>query len=200
MSYDQTVRGGRRVAFCASMGMTVEIRFDASEIDNLGRAIAKLPGDIKAKAFARAMGRMRDMARTRVVRESARRTDLPVGMVRELTTARFNAGSATIEIIERSGWIGLAKLPHQQTDAGVRVKGRGLLKSSFRAAMKSGHVGIMVRSGSSRLPIQELFGPNPAHDVTNNPDEFIKVLAEIIEEHLAPRVLHELGRLLPGRG
>lgn len=182
------------------MGMTVEIRFDASEIDLLGKAIARLPGEIKAKAFARAMRRMRDMARTRVVRETAKRTDLPVGMVRALTTAAFNAGGHSVEVVMRSDWIGLAKLPHSQTPEGVQVKGRGLLKSAFRAKMKSGHVGIMIRSGSARLPIRELFGPNPSHDVTNNRDEYLKVLAELIEEHLAPRVLHELGRLLPGRG
>lgn len=176
----------------------MHVIFDASEIDMLGRAIARLPGEIKVKAFARAMRRIRDMARTRVVRESAKRTDLSISDVRELTTAVLNAGGNTAEVVMKSGWIGLAKLPHTQTAQGVRVKGRGLLKSSFRAKMKSGHVGVMIRSGSSRLPIRELFGPNPSHDVTNNPDEYIKVLAELIEEHLAPRVLHELGRLLPG--
>lgn len=178
--------------------MSAELFIDASELDALGRAIARLPGEIKAKAFARAMRRMRDMARTRIVRETSKRTDLPVGQVRALTTAAFNAGGNSVEVVMRSDWIGLAKLPHQQTSEGVRVKGRGLLKSAFVAKMKSGHVGVMIRSGSSRLPIRELFGPNPAHDVTNNPDEYIKVLAELIEEHLAPRVLHELGRLLPG--
>ncbi|WP_313194615.1 hypothetical protein [Shinella zoogloeoides] len=176
----------------------MQVVIDASEIDALGRAIARLPGEIKTKAFARAMRRMRDMARTRIVRENAKRTDLPVGKVRALTTAAFNAGGNSVEVVMRSDWIGLAKLPHQQTSEGVRVKGRGLLKSAFVAKMKSGHVGVMIRSGSGRLPIRELFGPNPAHDITNNPDEYTKVLAELIEEHLAPRVLHELGRLLPG--
>lgn len=176
----------------------MQLVFDASEIDVLGRSVARLPGEIKAKAFARAMRRMRDMARTRIVRETSRRTDLPVGMVRALTTAAFNAGGHSVEVVMKSDWIGLAKLPHQQTAEGVRVKGRGLLKSAFRAKMKSGHVGVMIRSGSERLPIRELFGPNPSHDITNNPDEYVKVLAQLIEEHLAPRVLHELGRLLPG--
>jgi hypothetical protein len=54
----------------------------------------------------------------------------------------------------------------------------------------------MKRVGKERLPIRELFGPNPAHDVTNNPDEFMQVLAQLIEEHLLPRTLHEVDRLI----
>ncbi len=63
--------------------------------------------------------------------------------------------------------------------------------------MDSGHVGVMKRVGTARLPIRELFGPNPAHDITNNDAVYLAVLAEVIETALAPRVLHELGRILP---
>jgi len=178
--------------------MTVELRIDASDFETLGRAIARLPGEIKAKAMARAMRRMRDMTRTRVVKRSAERTDIPVGMVRALTTAAFNAGGNTIEIVEKSGWIGLYKLGARQTRTGVTVRGRGSYRSAFIAKMKSGHTGVTIREGKSRFPIKELFGANPAHDVTNNPDVFIEVLAEVIESHLAPRVLHEISRLIPG--
>jgi len=178
--------------------MTAQLIFDAGEIDMLGRAIARLPGEIKTKAVARAMIRMRDMARTRVVRRSSERTDIPVGMVRALTTAHMNAGGHSLEVVEKSGWIPLAKLGARQTATGVSVRNRGSYRSAFIAGMASGHRGVMMRNGKARLPIHELFGANPAHDVTNNPDEFLPVLAELIEEHLAPRVLHELGRLLPG--
>ncbi len=174
-----------------------DVVFDASEIEQLGRAIANLPGEIKGKAMARAMSRMRDMARTRIVRRSAERVDMTPAKVRQLTTAYFNAGSATIEVIEKSGWIPLYQLGARQTRSGVSVRLRGSYRSAFIAEMKSGHRGVMKRQGKGRLPIRELFGPNPAHDVTNNPDVFLKVLAELIEDHLAPRILHELDRLLP---
>ncbi|ATN32893.1 hypothetical protein ACO34A_03640 [Rhizobium sp. ACO-34A] len=174
-----------------------DVVFDASEIEQLGRAIANLPGEIKGKAMARAMSRMRDMARTRIVRRSAERVDMPVGKIRQLTTAYFNAGSSTIEVIEKSGWIPLYQLGARQTRSGVSVRLRGSYRSAFIAEMKSGHRGVMKRQGKGRLPIRELFGPNPAHDVTNNPEVFLKVLAELIEDHLAPRILHELDRLLP---
>lgn len=177
--------------------MTAELQFDASEIEQLSRAIANLPGQIKAKAMASAMRRMRDMARTRIVKRSAERTDLPTRKVAALTKATFNAGGNTIDIVEKSGWISLYDLGATQTAKGVRVRARGSYRSAFIAEMESGHRGVMKRVGKKRLPIRELFGPNPAHDVTNNPDEFLKVLAELIEQNLAPRVLHEIDRLLP---
>lgn len=176
--------------------MTVELTFDASEIGTLGRSINNLPGAIKAKAMASAMRRMRDMARTRVIKRSAERTDLTQKQVRAITTAYFNAGGNSIDIIERSGWIPLMKLGATQTSKGVRVRGRGSYRSAFIAQMGSGHRGVMHRIGKERLPIRELYGPNPAHDVTNNPDVFLKVLADLIEDNLAPRVLHEIDRLL----
>lgn len=174
-----------------------EIIFDAKDFEVIGRAFLRLPGEIKAKAFARAMRRMRDMARTEVVKRGAERTDLTRKMVRERTTAYFNAGGATIEVVEKSGWIGLYKLGATQTSKGVRVRSRGSYAGAFIQEMKSGHTGVFIRDGKDRYPIKELFGPNPAHDVTNNPDEYLKVLAKLLEDRLLPRVIHELDQILP---
>lgn len=171
--------------------------FDTSDFAQLGRAFRNLPGEIKTKAMARAMRRIRDMARTRIVNRSAERTDISRAMVRERTTAYFNAGGNTIEIVEKSGWISLHKLGARQTRTGVSVKLRGSYRHAFIAKMGSGHSGVMIRTGAGRYPIRELYGPNPAHDVTNNPDEFLNTLAELIEDHLLPRVIHEIDRILP---
>lgn len=174
-----------------------QVIFDASEIDQLGRAFRNLSGEIKTKAMARAMRRMRDMARTQVVRLGAARVDIPVGKVRERTTAYFNAGGNTIEVVEKSGWIRLYELGATRTAVGVRVRGRGSYRHAFIAGMASGHTGVMRRVGMSRLPIRELFGPNPAHDVTNNPEDYLDLMTTLIEDNLLPRVLHEIDRLLP---
>jgi hypothetical protein len=174
-----------------------EVFFDTSDFDVIGKAFLRMPGEIKAKAFARAMRRMRDMARTRVMRQGVIRTDVTASMMRERTTAFLNAGGNTIEVVEKSGWIGLYKLGATQTSKGVRVRMRGSYRHAFIAKMSSGHTGVMIREGKDSYPIKELFGPNPAHDVTNNPEAYLKVLAELIEEALLPRVLHEIDRLLP---
>lgn len=170
---------------------------DASDYLALSRAIRKLPGEIRAKAFARAGRRVTEMARTRYLKRAAPRLKLPQGIIRQRTTARFNAGGNTSEVVVRSAWIPLHKLGATQTSKGVRVRLRGSYKSAFIATMQSGHTGVMMRSGASRLPIRELFGPNPAHDITNNDAVYLAVLAEVIDEAMAPRVLHEVERLLP---
>ena len=173
------------------------LEVDASAFTALSRAIGKLPTEIKAKAFARAGRRVTEMARTRLIRRQAPRIKVPQKLLRELTTARFNAGGNTSDIVVRSGWIQLYKLGATQTSKGVRVRLRGSYRHAFIAGMKSGHKGVMRRSGAARLPIRELFGPNPAHDITNNDQVYLAFVAEVVEEVLAPRVLHEIGRILP---
>lgn len=170
---------------------------DASEYLAISRAIRKLPGDIRAKAFARAGKRVTDMARTRYIKRAAPRLKLSQKVIREKTTARFNAGGNTSDVVVRSGWIPLYKLGARQTKKGVTVNLRGSYRSAFLAGMASGHKGVMMREGAGRLPIRELFGPNPAHDITNNDAVYLSLLAEVIDEALAPRVLHEIDRLLP---
>jgi hypothetical protein len=170
---------------------------DASEYLAISRAIRKLPGDIKAKAFARAGKRVVQTARARYLKRAAPRLKLPQKVIRDKTTARFNAGGNTADIVVRSGWIPLAKLGATQTSKGVRVRLRGSYRHAFIASMDSGHTGVMLRQGADRLPIRELFGPNPAHDITNNDAVYLALLAEVIDEALAPRVLHEIGNLLP---
>jgi hypothetical protein len=184
--------------------VTTEVYFDAEDFLHMSRAIGNLPGEIKSKAFANAMRRMTEMTKTRVIRESAERTDLPPSRVRRLTTAAFNSGDSTMMVVMRAGWVPLSQLGPRQTATGVSTRYRGKYPHAFIANMKSGHTGVFINtrqlnSKSQRMnAIRELFGPNPAHDVTNNPDEFIKVMASVIQDHLAPRVLHEIGRLLPG--
>ncbi|MER9662294.1 phage tail protein [Mesorhizobium sp. M0159] len=177
--------------------MTVELHVDASDFADLGRAIARLPEQIKAKAAARAMRRVTEMARSRIIKRDAERIDIPPSRVRAVTTAHFNAGGNTSDVIVRSGWIPLYKLGATQTAKGVRVRLRGSYRSAFIAGMKSGHTGVFRRQGKARLPIRELFGPNPAHDITNNPQVYLQVLTEIIEQSLMPRYLHEVENLLP---
>jgi hypothetical protein len=177
--------------------VTVDFRFDASDFHRLASEFAHLPQAIKAKAFSRAMRRMSEMARTQVVRESVKRTSSPPRIVQRATKATYDDAAASIDIKMRSGWIGIAQLNPRQTKAGVTTRLRGSYKSAFIATMKSGHRGVMIRGGKDRLPIYELFGPNPAHDIVKHPDEFLKVLSELIETRLAPRVLHEIENLLP---
>lgn len=173
------------------------LNFDASEFRAIDRALGNLPGEIRAKVMARALGRISQMARTKAIKRAAERVDIRQTHVRERTALAFNAGRATIDVIVRSGWLPLYHLGATQTASGVTVKLRGSYKSAFLATMKSGHSGVMKRQGTERLPIRELFGPNPASDIKNHEQIYLDALQELIETHLLPRVKHEIFRALP---
>lgn len=177
--------------------MTIELIADASDFARVARDIARLPAEIKAKAAARAMRRVSDMARTRIIKRSAEHVNLPQSRIRPLTKVQLNAGQGSTDIVMRSKWIALYLLGARQTQKGVTVRGRGSYRSAFIASVGSGHEGVFSRDGKARLPIHELFGPNPAHAVVNNPDVYIEVMTSVIESHLMPRYLHEVENLLP---
>ncbi len=186
--------------------MITGIFIDDSDLRQLRQAIERLPGDIKTKAMRRAMTRLTEMARSRIVARSAKHTKMPPDVVRSLTTAAFNAGGGTSKVVVESGWIPVQRLGAVQNAEGVYTKLRGSYRHAFVAAMKSGHVGTFRRipgtqmasqTGRKREQIREMFAANPANAITNNPDVYLDVLAELIEEHLYPRVIHEIERLLP---
>lgn len=185
--------------------------FDASEFDTLGRAISRLPADIKTKAAARAMTRLRQRARTEIVNHVTAYTQMPKGSIREMTRTAFAAGNA-VEIVVKSNWIGLYALGARQTSSGVSVRGRGRFDHAFIATVgkskdpekaSEGHVGVFLRErgtkmeGRNKEKIRELFGANPAHAILNNPEVYLDVLADLMERELMPRFIHELGRILP---
>lgn len=176
--------------------MSAELRFDASDFTRIGAAIGRLPADIKARAITSAMQRVAKMGATQVVKRAAERIDIPQKFVRERTFAYQSSGDAVIRV--KSDWISLYKLGARQTKRGVTVRARGSYKSAFIAGMASGHVGVLKRVGKDRLPIRELYGPNPANDIDSSPDLYEQLIAKVAEENVLPRIIHELGRILPG--
>ena len=174
----------------------VSVHVDARDYEQLARALNHLPGQIKAKAIARALSRVGEMARTQVVRRAAQQSGMPQRDVRSRTLS-FNAGGTTQEIVMRSEWWPLYKLGGaRQTKTGVTVRNWGHHRGAFIAGMRSGHEGVFRREGKSRLPIRELWGPNPVSFVLDHPDEYEAILAEVAETALVPRLVHELDRLL----
>ncbi|TJV19678.1 phage tail protein [Mesorhizobium sp.] len=177
--------------------MAIELHADASDFERLARSIARLPAEIRGKAASRALRRVTGMARTRIVKRSSEHVQLPQSIVRGLTKIAFNPGRDASDVVVRSNWIPLAKIGARQTARGVTVRMRGSYRSAFIAAMGSGHEGVFMRAGKARLPIHELYGPNPAHAVINNPDVYLQVMSDVMESHLLPRYLHEVSNLLP---
>lgn len=174
----------------------VALAVDAREFFDLSKEFKRLPAKIKTTVANRAMRRMQTMGKTRVVRLAAKRISLPQKPVRAVTTTPMSSGLKR-SIVVKSGWIPLGKLKPRQGKRGVSVPKRGSYRHAFMAAMGNSHSGVFRRSGKSRLPIYELYGPNPANDIATSPEIYQKLLTELITEELAPRMLHELGRILP---
>jgi hypothetical protein len=175
--------------------MSAQIIFGAEDFFRLSKQFERLPEKIKTSVTAKAMRRVAQMGATQVVKRAAERINIPQKFVRERTSAFQRQNEGVIYV--RSDWIELYKLGARQTRTGVTVRARGSYQSAFIAKMKSGHVGVFMREGSARLPIQQLHGPNPANDINTSPDIYTDLMVQVAEHHVMPRLLHELGRALP---
>ncbi len=183
----------------------MRLEMNSKDFEELERAFRRLPGEIRTKAMRRAMTRVAQTARSRIVARLGPHTQMPRDLVAALTTAHFNAGGNTSKVVAESGWIPLQRLGAVQNATGVYAKLRGSYRHAFIAAMKSGHVGAFRRMPGTQMSsatgrreqIRELFAANPAHAITNNPDVYLDVLAGVIEDYFFPRVVHEIERLLP---
>ncbi len=148
------------------MSVGINVTFDKSQIAALetGPLKAALKRALR-KAGSTALRDMRSEASKRI---RARKAIKPRYIRRALTLRRAKGSDiADMEwAIDVSGEsVPLVAYPHRQTKKGVSVevnKGkRTLVAGSFVATMKSGHKGVFKRSGSARLPIQELRGSRP---------------------------------------
>ncbi|SIP89821.1 hypothetical protein SAMN05880590_10174 [Rhizobium sp. RU35A] len=192
------------------------IEIDDKELEALQRAFRKLPGEIKTKVMARAMRKLRNQVRTRIVGEASKHTNMPRPMINALTTAYFNAGGNTQAVVVESGWIHLYKYGAVMNAKGTYVNARGQYNHAFVTGFKSGHYGVMRRVLDTQMPsapaskrrpgekvkrqqIRELFGPNPAHAITNDPDRYMEQMADIVREYLMPNFARELDRALTFR-
>jgi hypothetical protein len=192
----------------------IDLHIDALEMEQLQRALAGLDGTVQAKVVARALRRAAQMARTQVVRRASEQSDMPFGEVRRRTIV-LNAGGSSSEIVMRSGWWPLYKLGgahetkppkltkkqikervRQPRSTGVIVRSWGHHRGAFIAGMRSGHKGVFIRTSGSRLPIRELWGPNPASFVNNHPAEYEAILADVQRRVVVPRIMHEIARAM----
>ena len=176
--------------------MSAQIIADAGEYLAKSKAIARLPAEIKVKAFRRAFGHTRSKALTQVARKLAAYTGLPYGKVRKL--ARLTAAGDDVEIRVASKWIPLIELTGVRgtRTRGVYTRTRGSYRQAWIANMAKGR-GVFVREGAARGPVDELFGPNPAHALgEDRHGEFDQLATGIIERDIADRMIHELNRIL----
>lgn len=147
------------------MPIRIEAKWDRSQLGALeaGSMKAALKRALK-KAGATASRDMRSEASKRV----RARKRIKVSYITRAFTLRRTGGD-----IANMAWalnvsgepVPLVAYPHRQTKKGVSVEvnrgKRTLVAGSFKATMKSGHLGVFKRSSGARLPIDELRGSRP---------------------------------------
>lgn len=176
--------------------MSANLFVDTSDFLDKASAIKRLPDELKAKAFRRAVRHTRGKMRTQVARKLASYTGLPYSKVKPLARSDITMADA-VEVAVRSKWIPLIELSGVRATKrkGVYTRTRGSYRNAWIAQMKT--KGVFVREGMERGPVDELYGPNPAHAMgEDRHQEFQKMADTIMERDFLPRVLHELDFIL----
>ncbi|MBW1712587.1 MAG: phage tail protein [Deltaproteobacteria bacterium] len=151
--------------------MTIDIKSDLKRLAKMGRSMGKQA----PKIMAAALNDTAKKTRTEVRKAVRTRYNVKAGRLNKaLSTVKAKPQSLEAKVVARSQVIGLihfgarpsrpaaegARRPKKGVSFTVtRQAGRSMIPGSFVARMKSGHLGVYVRKGRARLPIQEKFGP-----------------------------------------
>jgi hypothetical protein len=185
------------------------IHIDASRIEQLERLFGAMPAELRHRVAARALKRVATMGDTAIARDIRNLVQINYGAVRKRVKTYYNAGDLSIDTKVRSDFIPLIELPDRMRSVVGKSRGQmerrlkrqgQTLKGSYRAAFLAtvnGHRGVWRREGAARGPLDEQFGPNPAHAVGNAPDRYQLLLSDVLRSYLLPRVLHEIQQALP---
>lgn len=155
--------------------------------------------------IARALKRTATTAATFLVRETAKDMGLTQTAVKKSvsTTVRAADGVARIQATGSPLALALFKARGPKPSKGKGKvtydvgQGRKTVAHGFFAQMRSGHLGIFVRTGatgrsagawSMNLPIKERFGPSVAHVFA----KYLPKAADIAQEALLKNAAHEL--------
>lgn len=177
--------------------MTSIVHIDAKDFDRLANAFKRLPPEMQAKVFGRAIGRSRKVVERTYAQLASRRMD--VAQKHIMARMRSSASSDQMTLTIKSTQIPLHELGAKQNGRGVRVALRGSYRSAF-IAMKGKRKGnVLKRETSKSDPTFTLFGPNPAGEATRNPSTYEEMLGEIANGvflgEIARGVSYMLGRV-----
>lgn len=151
------------------------------------------------KAASRAINKVAKSTRTQVVRQISKETGLPQKDIRQrnvrLRSASYRSLIARLRLFAKA--IPIVRLKARQVKSGVTYRlgsVRHQIEHAFIATMPSGHRGVYLRAGKSRLPIRQQYGPNPLDSI--NPDKLEAKAATDINTELDRqiRVILERGR------
>jgi hypothetical protein len=154
--------------------LTYNATIDPQQLASIEAQLQGLPRGLK-QAMAMAINKTTRSARTKVTRAISSRISLTQTELRRrnifMHLANYDRLQAELNI--RGGHIPLGRFrPHpakmspraQRRVAGTSVEiyrgGRETIEHAFTAQMASGHLGVFIRRGAARLPVDERRGPS----------------------------------------
>lgn len=160
-------------------------------------------------AIARALNRVAKGVPTDSVKEVRKEYNVKAGPVRKsfeikkakpaALEARAKASGHKVPLINFGA---RPSSPGRRKPAlGVSVqvkKQRKVLRHSFVARMKSGHIGVFQREGEFRLPIEQKFGPSIPEMISN--EKVINLIQENANERFKKNLDHEIDYVLQKMG
>lgn len=185
------------------------IDLTAEQMKLANKLLGHIPGALP-KAITNAINRSAEGARTDTVAKVKEEYVITSGRVRETIEIRkASVSNLSAAVISRGRPRALSyfkirpgkvtkRRPAEGVYAQVKRGGGGPIAKSFVAKMASGHIGVFNRTGNTRFPITQRYGPSVAQMVES------KSVTRYVEagatRRLSDRLDHEINRLLERYG
>lgn len=181
------------------MADAVSVIFNKRQLDEVQRVLRAIPRGWQTAA-SRAINKTALTVRSKIVKKIREYMPIKQKEIRKKVTLK-KATRTFLEAIIRikGGRIPLIDFGARQTAKGVTYKLQGRkhrLVHAFIGTMLSGHTGVFERTGLSRLPIRERFGPSVLSAYLKHDMNIQVSAADLLQKNLDMqiRVLLERGK------
>ena len=173
-------------------------------LDRANKILASIPGGVH-KATAAALKRAGETAKTKAGQFAAAEYTISKGTFMgnvdvKTSTSGSSGGAASMSIIYAGSVLPLIQFNTKYSRGGrlqTQVKrngGGGTLQHAFVATI--GAMGVFERVGTSRLPVEQKYGPSTGHMMQN--EQVVEQMSKTISETYEKRIEHEILRLMNG--
>lgn len=178
--------------------LAISMKFDEKSFKEAAHILRAVPRAVP-RVFRRVLNRTVDTAATDIKRRVSAKINIKKGDVsKALTKRKATYSNLTSSIGAREFRPGLlAFMGTRQTKRGVkyrisRTTGRKLIEHGFIQTMTSGHRGVFLRGGPSRLPIGEKKGPSIWRVITNTAG-LLKAATDAAGEKMGKLINDQIG-------
>jgi len=159
------------------------------------------------KMFSQVVNRVADGVKTDAIRKTRANYNIKAESARgQVQVKKGSAGNIGAIIRAQGPAIPLSKFkvtPARPTPgrtkpiyAQVKKGGGGELKKAFVIRAQNGHIGVMSRVGTARLPLRQHYGPSVPQMLGNQ--EVTQHIEQQAQERMDKRFEHEINRYLRG--